>query len=176
MGKSSFLFFCFLLPALLLVMPLELSAQNSDGQEKANVSGLTLNRLIEISGQLSTLNGKLASELQDSRRNSRELLNMLEASKPELEGLKRELEALRNSSTELLTRAESSETELTALQEALRTAGSSLMSLELSFASYREEANRQISVLKRKNNIWKWTCIALGIAGAGLGTAFLATR
>ena len=176
MGRSPFIFCWFLLWALLLGSHGELSAQNSIGTMNENSSQNTLSRLIEISAQLSALNGKLQSELQDSRKNSRELHTMLEASRQELETLKQELEVLRNSSTELLYKAESSQTELTALQEALRKAGSSLMSLELSFASYREEAERQISTLNREKKFWKLGCIAAGILTAGFGTAYMLDR
>jgi len=142
-----------------------------------------LNRLIEISGQLSTLNERLRSELQDSRRSSRELQTMLESSKRELDGLRRELETLRqelealhNSSTQLLAAAENSQTELTAVQAALKKAESSLASLEQSFAAYRQAAERRINSLERQNRLWKWGCIAAGVLAAGFGTAFLVTQ
>jgi len=176
MGRIPFFFYCFLLPALLLGLPGEISAQNSAGQGNGNSSGNTLSRLIGISEQLSALNEKLSNELQDSKKSSRELQIMLEASRQELETLKRELEVLRISSTELSARADISQTELTALQEALRTAGSSLMSLELSFGAYRQEAETRIVSLKRENRLWKWGCIAAGVLTAGFGTAFLLTR
>jgi len=176
MSGKPFILFCFLAPALLSGIAWEVLAQDSGGQENGIGSGNTLNRLIGISTQLSELNGKLHSELQDSRKNSRELQSMLELSRLELEGLKRELEILRNSSTELSAKAGNSETELTALQEALRKAGSSLMSLEISFASYREASEKRIRSLNREKNIWKWTCIAAGVAAAGFGTAFLLGR
>ena len=139
-------------------------------------SGNALSRLIEISAQLSTLNEKLRSELQDSRRSSRELQTMLETSKQEFDELRRELEILRNTSMELLIAAEHSQTELTALQAALRKAESSLMSLELSFAAYREAAERRIYSLERQNRFWKWGCVAAGALAAGFGIALLTGR
>ena len=132
-----------------------------------------LNRLIGISEQLSTLNERLRSELQDSRRSSRELQTTLESSKQELNGLKHELETLRNSSTELLIKAENSQTESAALQTALRKAESSLTNLELSFEVYRQAAENRISGLERQNRLWKWGCIGAGILAAGFGTALL---
>jgi len=135
-----------------------------------------LNRLIEISAQLSTLNAKLQNELQDSKRNSRELQTMLETSRKELEGLRQELTELHNTSGELLNKAENSQMELTALQEALRKAESSLMSLELSFSAYRETAENRINKLENENRLWKWGCIAAGVLAAGFGAAFLVGR
>jgi predicted nucleic acid-binding Zn-ribbon protein len=101
---------------------------------------------------------------------------MLETSRLELEELKRELEALRISSTELLAAAENSQTELTALGAALRKAESSLMSLELSFAAYREAAEGRIKTLSKEKRLWKWGCIAAGVLAAGFGTAFFVGR
>ena len=173
MSKSRcILFFLLLLPGL----SWELWAQDSAAAANGGNSGNALNRLIEISAQLSILNGKLQGELQNSRQNSRELQIMFEASRKELEGLKQELETLHNSSTELLIKAENSQTELTGLQAALRKAESSLMSLELSFAAYRESAEKRIAGLERENHLWKWGCIAAGVLAAGFGTAFLVTR
>ena len=175
------IFFClFLLAALssgfAWASDLE-AALNAENSESA------LNRLIVISAQLSTLNGRLQTELQDSRKSSLELQSMLEASKRELAGLKgeleilkQELEALQNTSTELLTKAENSRTELTELQAALRKAESSLTSLELSFAAYRETAENRINGLEREKRLWKWGCLAAGVLAAGFGAAFFAGR
>ena len=171
--------FLFLCLALLSGFPLGLWAlESADSAETENgsSSGNALNRLIEISGQLSILNGKLQNELQDSKRSSRELQITLEASKRELDGLRQELEVLRNTSTELLTAAENSQTELTALQGALRKAESSLTSLELSFAAYREVSEKRAAGLEKKNRLLKWGFAAAGILAAGFGTAFFATR
>ena len=176
MQKNSLPLYCFLVPVLLLGLSLEISAQNIADPASVNSSESTLNRLIGISHQLSTLNEKLHSELQNSRRNSMELQTMLAESKQELEELKNELEVLRSDSTELLIKAESSQTELTVLQEALRKAGSSLMSLELSFALYREEAEKKIRSLSRENKLWKWSFIGASVIAAGMSTAFLFTR
>ena len=145
-------------------------AANKENSENA------LNRLIEISNQLSSLNGRLQSELQDSRRSSRELQIMLETSRKELEELKQELEALHSSSTELLARAENSQTELAALRTTLRKAESSLLSLEISFEAYRKTAEGRIKSLERESRFWKWGCIAAGVLAAGFGTAFVAGR
>jgi len=172
MSKGRFyLFSLFFLPVLLLGLAWELWAQ-----ETVENSGSALNRLIEISTQLSSLNERLSEELQNSRQSSWELQIMLESSKKELEELRQELAVLRNSSMELLTKAENSQTELTTLEEALRKAGSSLMSLELSFASYREAAEGRIKTLEKEKRLWKWGGIAAGVLAAGFGFAFLAGR
>jgi len=161
-------------------LPQGLWAQDSAAAQSKTSSAAALNRLIEISAQLSTLNGRLQNELQDSRRSSRELQTMLETSRKELEGLRGELEtlkqelaALHSTSAELLTKEENSQTELAALREALRKAESSLTSLELSFAAYRETAESRINSLERENRLWKWGCIAAGILAAGFGAALL---
>ena len=183
MPKNRFLSCLFLLPALCLGLPLGLWAQDSGAAPSEGNSENALNRLIGISAQLSDLNERLRSELQDSRQNSRELQNMLEASRKELEGLrqelgalKQELEALHSSSTVLLTKAENSQTELAGLREALRKAESSLLSLELSFASYRETAEGRIKTLERQNRFLKWGCIAAGALAAGFGAAAIIGR
>jgi len=171
-----YVFYLFLLPVLFSGFSQGLWALDSGAAVNEGNSGNGLNRLIGISTQLSVLNERLRNELQDSRQNSRELLNMLEASKQELEELRSELGVLQNSSTELLIKAEYSQTELTGLQEALRKAEYSLMSLELSWAAYRESAERSINILSRKKTFWKWSCIAAGVLAAGFGTAFVAGR
>jgi predicted nucleic acid-binding Zn-ribbon protein len=135
-----------------------------------------LNRLIEISQQLSTLNEKLREELQDSRQSSRELQTRLESSRKELEELKLELGVLQINSMELLIKAENSLTESTALLAALKKAESSLMSLEQSFKAYRQTAEGEIKSLKREKGLWKWGCIAAGVLAAGFGGAFLLGR
>ena len=192
MSKNrSFLYFLLLLPVLFLAFSLELIAQeaSSNAQVPGN-SEHALNRLIEISAQLSTLNERLQSELQDSRRSSVYLQNMLETSRweldalrlelailrQELETLKQEQEFLQLSSTLLLTRAENSQTELSALKTALRKAESSLMSLELSFAAYREAAEGRVNALAREKALWKWGCIGVSVLAVGFGTAFLIAR
>ena len=90
--------------------------------------------------------------------------------------LRQELETLQFNSTELLTRAESSQVELTGLKTALRRADSSLMSLELSFAAYREASQARINVLAREKTLWKWGCVAAGALAAGFGAAYLIGR
>ena len=170
--------FCLLLSLLVYfsALPGGLGAlENQEAENKEN-SENALNRLIGISTQLSTLNERLRSELQDSRQNSRELQTMLEASRRELEELRQELMILRNNSTGLLIKAENSQTELTALQTTLRRAESSLMSLEISFWAYRETAEKTINTLERKNKFLKWGLAAAGIAAAGFGIAFFAGR
>ena len=161
-----------LLSALFSGLSTELWALDYTTENEGN-SENALNRLIEISTQLSTLNERLRIELQDSRQSSRELQSMLEASRKELETLRGELETLHSSSTELLTKAENSQTELAALRTALRKAESSLMSLELSFEAYRESAERRIDTLAKQGRLWKWGCIGAGVLAAGFGTAFL---
>ena len=165
--------FWLLLPVLLSAFSWGLEAQESAGTENSSDA---LSRLIEISTQLSTLNEKLQSELQGSRQSSRELQIMLEASKKELEELRLELQVLRSTSAGLLLKAESSQTELTALLAALRKAESSLMSLELSFAAYRQSTEKRIATLEKRNRFWKWGCIGAGIFAAGLGTAMILGR
>ena len=165
-----------LLPVLFSGLPAALSAQDSGAAGNAGNSESALNRLIEISNQLSTLNTRLNSELQDSRRNSWELQNSLETSRLELEELRRELETLQSNSAELLLKAENSQTELDGLRTALRRAESSLMSLEISLAAYRESSERRISVLSREKTLWKWGCIGAGVLAAGFCTAYMAGR
>ena len=175
-------FYLFLLPALFSGFA-QGWALDSGAAPNEGSSANALNGLIGISAQLSDLNERLRNELQDSRQSSRELQNMLETSKQELEELRgelgvlaQELKVLRNSSTELLIKAENSQTELTGLQGALRKAESSLMSLEISWAAYRDSAERRISGLERQKRLWKWGCIAAGVLAAGFGTAFAVTR
>ena len=159
----------FLLPAALFLctlfslFPREITVTGENSEN-------ALSRLIEISDQLSALNAKLQNELQDSRKSSRELQNMLESSKLELDILKQELERLRITSAELLYKAENSQTESTGLTTALKKAESSLLSLELSFEAYRRTAERKISSLENQNKFWKIGCIAAGVLAAGLGT------
>ena len=182
MLKSRFsLYFLLLLPVLFLGLSLELLAQDSslDGQVPEN-SSIALSRLIEISTQLSTLNERLQNELQNSRQSSISLQNMLETSRLELDGLRlelgvlrQELETLQFNSKELLTRAESSQTELTALLAALRKAETSLMSLELSFAAYREASESRINTLAREKALWKWGCVSVSVLAVGFGAAYL---
>ena len=186
MPRSTSLLYCFLLLVFFSALPLALWAQDSvdlsrDGekiliQQEAPNSENALNRLIEISSQLSNLNERLREELQDSRQSSRELQTMLEASRKELEGLKQELEALRHNSTGLLIKAENSQTELTMLLSTLRKAEYSLMSLELSFAAYRETAEREISTLAKEKRLWKWGFVAAGVLAVGFGGAFFLGR
>jgi septal ring factor EnvC (AmiA/AmiB activator) len=183
MVKKRSSFYCWLLlPVLFSVFSLGLWAQSSG--EGGNVlipenqqdSENTLNRLLEISSQLSTLNERLQHELQDSRQNSRGLQNMLEVSKRELEELRQELEVLHTDSTKLSIKAESSQTELTALLTVLKKAESSLMSLDLSFTAYKEATEMRIKSLDREKTFWKWGCVAAGVLAAGFGTAFLIAR
>ena len=151
------MWFLFLSLALFSGLPQGLWAESGEAANDGN-SANALNRLTEISRQLSTLNEKLWSELQDSRRSSKELETMLDTSKTELGGLRRELEALnqeleilQSSSIDLMIVATSSKTELSVLQTALRKAESSLVSLELSFEAYKQAAARRISSLERQN-------------------------
>ena len=167
MGIKHSTWFC-LLAFLFLVYPLALWSDTGTGEEEGN-SQNALNRLLEISLQLSNLNERLQTELQDSRQNSRDLTSMLEESRMELE-------ALQISSIELLTIAENSQTELAGLMIASRRAESSLMSLELSFAAYRETAENRIRVLERTNRLWKWGAIGAGVLAVGFGAALLISQ
>ena len=167
MGKKYFTWYC-LLFVLFLVFPLALWPDTGTGEEEGN-SQNALNRLLEISLQLSNLNERLQTELQDSRQNSMDLTIMLEESR-------RELEALQNNSTGLLTIAENSQTELAGLMTHLKRAESSLMSLELSFAAYRETAENRIRSLERGNRLWKWGAVGAGILAVGFGMALLISQ
>ena len=179
MLKNRCYVFCFFLfSVLLLGFSWEIWAEDFSETEKNRTqsSETALNRLIEISTQLSALNEKLQNELQISRQSSSELQNMLKASRKELDELKTELEVLRETSVLLLTKAENSQMELTDLLLVLRKADSSLMSLDLSFTAYKQTAEKQIKNLNREKTLWKWGCIAAGGLAAGFGTAFLISR
>jgi len=174
-------FFCsclFLLPVLFLALSLPIWAQDSSGKagEIPPNSDNALSRLIEISNQLSSLNERLREELQDSRQSSRDLQSRLEASRRELEELRQELAELQRNSTGLLLKAENSQTELAGLLTALRTAESSLMSLQLSFEAYSKTAEKRINTLEKSNRLWKYGCIAAGAIAAGFAIAFFAGR
>ena len=176
--------FSLLLSVLFLAFSLGLWAEDSSiGGQLPESSQIALSRLIEISTQLSALNERLERELQDSRRSSSSLQNMLEASKKELNGLRlelgvlrQELETLQWRSTELSTSLLSSQTELSALKTALKKAESSLMSLELSFLLYREASEGRIKSLTRERTLWKYACIAAGVLAAGFGAMLLSGR
>ena len=170
--RGSAVFFFLFLSVLFLALSWQLFSLEGE-PENPEYSRSALNRLIEISNQLSRLNEKLRNELQDSRQNSWELQIMLEASRQELDGLRQELEILRNVSMELLNKAQSSLLESTELVTVLKKAESSLMNLELSFSLYRETAERKISSLEKQNKVWKWGCIAAGVLAAGLGTTLV---
>ena len=180
-GNRVSFYFWLLLPVLFLGLSLGLWAQNGEAENARSreippSSENALSRLIEISAQLSTLNERLREELQDSRRSSRELQNMLESSRRELETLRSELEVLHNSSRRLLSGAENSQTESAGLLTALRKAEASLMSLELSFTAYRETAEGRIKTLEREKTLLKWGCVCAGALAAGFGTAYLLAR
>jgi hypothetical protein len=140
-------------PPGLYASPLE---PDGSGNDSAGNSPNELSRLIEISARLSEINGRLRSELEDSRKNSAELSNMLTASKRELDGLKTELETLRMTSTGLLNKAELSSQESSGLREALKKAESSLTSLELSFGTYRTAAEKRIALLEKSGRFFKY--------------------
>jgi chromosome segregation ATPase len=180
MAKDRFSVFSFLLLwALFLALPSQLFSLEGEPGNPEN-SGNALNRLIEISDQLSQLNERLRNELQDSRQNSRELQTMLEASRRELDGLrqelgplKQELQVLQSASTALLNKAENSLLESTELLTALKKAESSLMSLEHSFALYQQTAERKILSLEKQSKFWKWGCVAAGVLAAGFCAALV---
>jgi hypothetical protein len=145
---------------------------NSSGGNSLN----EVSRLIEISARLGEINGRLRSELEDSRKNSAELSNMLKASKTELDGLRIELEALRTASTGLLNKAELSSQESNGLREALMKAESSLTSLEGSFGAYRMAAEARITRLERSGRFFKYGFFAGAILALGGWTAFALGR
>ena len=178
MGIKPRLFsYSFLLLVIFLVTAIPLFSLEGEGINlESAFSQNTLNRLIAISEQLTQLNERLHSDLQDSRQNSRELQNMLEASRLELNVLRQELETLRNVSTELLNKAENSQTESTMLSTALKKAESSLVSLEQSFVLYQQASEIRIRNLERENKLWKWGCAAAGIFAAGLCATMLFGR
>ena len=169
-GRFSVFFLSLFLALLSVLSPPLYSTEQADHIPGENQQGSTgaLNRLIEISEQLSILNANLRNELQESRRNSTELQNMLEASKKELDEMRQELETLRNASTELLNRAAYSLTESTELTAALNKAEYSLVSLEQSFSAYRTQAESRVQSLERENRLWKWGFIITGVLAAGL--------
>ena len=177
-GKYSFLYLFLFLVFLSVISHRLYSTEEitAFSEENQPNSSITLNRLIEISEQLSILNANLRSELLDSRQNSRELQNMLEASKQELDEMRRELETLRNVSGELLSKAEYSVTESTELITALRRAEFSLVSLEQSFTIYRTQAESIISSLEKENRLWKWGFIVAGVLAAGLTTGLVISQ
>jgi chromosome segregation ATPase len=131
-----------------------------------------LTRLLEISARLSGLNERLRIELEDSRKNSTELLATLETSRNELEQLRQELAPLRRNSLELLSRAEKSEQELSGLKSALRKAESSLVSLDLSYGAYKTTAEARITRLERSGRWLKYAVIGALALAVGGWTAF----
>jgi uncharacterized coiled-coil DUF342 family protein len=135
-----------------------------------------LTRLLEISAKLSALNEALKNELEGSRKSSDELLSMLEASKRELDELRKELTPLRQDSMELLNRATISEQELNGLRTALRKAESSLMSLDVSYGAYRMAAETRITRLERGRRWYLYAVIAAALTAAGGWTAYAVTR
>ncbi|HCC38145.1 MAG TPA: hypothetical protein DEQ14_11345, partial [Treponema sp.] len=96
---------CWVSALPLYSLPLDTGGSGTD-------SGSVLSRLMAISNELAFLNERLRNELGDSMRNSKELRDMLEASKRELAGMRTELEDLRSGSIVLLNTAEKSGTEL----------------------------------------------------------------
>ena len=166
----------FLLPVLLLALPLELMPQETEAAGTAPHSESTLNRLIEISTQLLQLNEKLEYELTRSRQNSYELESLLHTSRAEIDVLREALEVSLQTSNMLQNAAENSLVELNSLAAALRIAESSLTNLEHSFAGYRKTAENKIVSLQRRNRLLKWGCIAAGVLVAGFGAAAAASR
>jgi DNA repair exonuclease SbcCD ATPase subunit len=161
--------------ALCWVAPLPLCSLESGPGENGNSLESELSRLLEISNQLSALNGRLRNELEDSRTNSRNLRSTLEKSKEELDVLKVELEQLRAASTALLNTQEESQTDLTLLRTALTKADTSLTNLEQSFAAYCQTAELRISSLEKSRKGWRIAFFAAcGAAVAGSLAAALA--
>jgi chromosome segregation ATPase len=148
----------------------------SDSEPPDENSQDALSRLSRISTRLAELNERLRTELEDSRKSSLELQDMLGRSKIELDGLKTELEALRRTSQELLTRAETSNQELEELRTALTRAESSLTSLEQSFASYRMTAEARIAYLESRGRLFKYGFFAASLLALGGWTAFALSR
>jgi predicted RNase H-like nuclease (RuvC/YqgF family) len=168
--------YLFLLPVLYLAGSFPAFASPPDlsgtGNEPAGNSGNELPRLIEISTRLAELNGKLRTELADSRKNSQELLNTLGESRKELEDLRNELENLRRASTGLLSSAETSSQESEALKSALTKAESSLRNLEASFSAYRMTAEGRIARLEKSRTVLKYGIIIGAVLAIGGWTAF----
>jgi len=132
------------------------------------ISATELERLSEISTRLASLNERLRTELEASRRSSGELADSLADSTRELATLRLELEESRRSSSELARRAELSERESTALREASMRAEDSLRNLEESFGAYKKAAEARILGLSAGR-------IGLMVlAGAGWALALLA--
>jgi chromosome segregation ATPase len=180
--KKIFLIFsktpaCLLLwAALCWGLPLPLYSLESGQMANGGVSENELSRLIEISNQLADLNGRLRNELEDSRKNSKNLQDTLRKSKEELDALRAELEYLQTASTALLNTQEESQTDLTLLQAELTKAGSSLTSLEQSFAAYRQTAELRIARLEKARKVWRVAFLtACSAALAGTITAAMAT-
>lgn len=154
--------------AALLASSLALCApawsQSSQGGGASTSFEAELSRLAEISTRLSSLNERLRTELEASKRSSEELEDSLVRSSSELEGLRREFEDSRRISNELASRAERSEMESTELRAALTRAEDSLRSLERSFEAYRLEAEARI----RRLVTWRWIWAAAAAAGWAL--------
>jgi uncharacterized coiled-coil DUF342 family protein len=129
-------------------------------------------RLTGILERLNELNGKLRTELHDSRKNSKELSNMLASSRAELETLRTGLEDLRKNSGGLLSTAESSNQESEELRTALMKAENSLRNLELSFTAYRLKAETRIARLEKGRTILKYGLIIGSILAVSGWTAF----
>jgi chromosome segregation ATPase len=164
-----FLFFCWAFSPGLYSLPSDTAGNGT------SLPG-ELTRLIEISTRLGELNETLRSELENSRKNSAELSNMLMNSKAELDGLRGELESLRRTSTELLNKAELSNQESKRLREALTKAESSLTSLEQSFGDYKMAAEARISSLEGSGRFYKYGFFAGIILALSGWAAFALTR
>jgi hypothetical protein len=82
---------------------------------------------------------------------------------------------LRNNSTALLTAALKSERELNELRAALRKAETSLMSLELSYSTYRTETESRLARTDKTSRVFRYLAISLGAAALAGWTAFAVT-
>ncbi len=137
--------------ALCLASPSGLGAEPSPrDQPQAAISAISaseLERLSEISTRLASLNERLRTELEASRRSLSELGDSLAISTRELGTLRLELKESRRNSSELVSTAESSARESIALREALTRAEDSLKSSEASFEGYRRTAESRMLAL-----------------------------
>jgi chromosome segregation ATPase len=135
-----------------LVLSSGLSAEPSSSSASAApaqaISASELARLYEISTRLASLNERLRTELEASKRSSSALEDSLATSTLELATLRAELEASRRSLKALEDSVARSERESSGLKEALTRADDSLKSLEASFEAYKREAEGRIMALR----------------------------
>jgi chromosome segregation ATPase len=125
--------------ALLLLLASGMCARPARAEGTFAISGSELDQLSSILTRLDELNGRLQSELA----NSKESLRQLEA----------ELTACKQDLAELTLRLQQSEQVLTQLQEQLQRAKNLLTQLEQSFEAYKSAAESRIRALTRQRNL-----------------------